>query len=691
MQSKEGIGSVYVDIKFDKIDQEIAKLKGSVDKSARDTEATYKKAFAGIASAVGTIGLARLGTEIIGAATKWDSMEKSLLYVEKTQAAVNKRLQEFRIIAKEPGIGLQQLTQGYIGFTSAGIKAEPAIRLMRELANNMAAMGKGATEIERVNYQLIQMKSKGIPQLEDLRVIQEAMPNINKIIEKAFESTDIEKLVKGGLDADKFIAGITEAMSKQERATTGARNAQDNFNDSLFQFKAALGESVLPVVTDLLTEITKLLDKFNSMPEATQKVIGGGVMVGGGLLGVGLAIGGIATIIPSAVTGITSLGEAFTALSTVIMANPLAAAALGIGTIGGGLALAAQSTTVQDWLYGKPEKPKPLTLDEAKAQGAGLKLKSLGAVPVTPYSKAGITTPVVSPELKKLIDSYTNFDLRSNSIYSYDYAGQLTRQARAGIGEPYTQINPYEIPTSYGSLATPYFQAHYAQQPPSEIALSNMDYMMGYHPIKIPELELQPFKDSVLEDQQEIMKGWSTGIEKFSTEWDDLWVETQNGLKDVKTSWTEVAQQVIQTGNLFADVLNTILNELGYDTSGWKYKDPKLEAERQAQMKAYAKETTPIGWFNKIMGWTNQAAGIALPLMMAEGGSGIVNKPTMFIAGEAGAERVSFEPIGKGGRSGIGTHIQNLNVYPTANMDPQSAENMVVRAYNDAVRHGRIN
>ncbi len=311
--SKEALASLRADVA--KTAQEFNKVHEGNVKIA-DSSKNAISGLKGIASIIGTIGLAKLGTDIVGAATKWDSMEKSLLYVEKRQDAVNKRLAEFRQIAKEPGIGLQQLTQGYIGFTSAGMKSEPAIRLMRELANNMAAMGKGATEIERVNYQLIQMKSKGLPQLEDIRVIQEAMPNINELIRKAFGTVDTKALAEKGVDADKFIAGITEAMSKQERAATGARNAQDNFNDSLFQFKAAIGESVLPAVTDFLTGATKVFDWFNEMPDSIQKVIGVSAVTGGGILGLALAVTTLSNALGT--LGIKNLGGGLANVATTL-------------------------------------------------------------------------------------------------------------------------------------------------------------------------------------------------------------------------------------------------------------------------------------------------------------------------------------------------------------------------------------
>jgi tape measure domain-containing protein len=56
-------------------------------------------------------------------------------------------------------------------------------------------------------------------------------------------------------------------------------------------------------------------------------------------------------------------------------------------------------------------------------------------------------------------------------------------------------------------------------------------------------------------------------------------------------------------------------------------------------------------------------AGAIKAIPMAEGGSGTVTKPTLFLAGEAGAEDYAFGPKRKGGLSGGGTTvIQNFNI-----------------------------
>lgn len=63
---------------------------------------------------------------------------------------------------------------------------------------------------------------------------------------------------------------------------------------------------------------------------------------------------------------------------------------------------------------------------------------------------------------------------------------------------------------------------------------------------------------------------------------------------------------------------------------------------------------------------TAAAYVLAAPKGMAQGGEGIVTRPTLFLAGEAGSERYSFAPIGRGGAG------RDINIYLTAVINNRS-------------------
>jgi len=78
----------------------------------------------------------------------------------------------------------------------------------------------------------------------------------------------------------------------------------------------------------------------------------------------------------------------------------------------------------------------------------------------------------------------------------------------------------------------------------------------------------------------------------------------------------------------------------------------------------------------------------------AQGGSGIVTKPTTIMMGERGPESFNIQPLNniqskQLSNSGT-THIEIHNINVPDTWDRAKAENVVVDAFNDAVRHGRL-
>jgi hypothetical protein len=167
---------------------------------------------------------------------------------------------------------------------------------------------------------------------------------------------------------------------------------------------------------------------------------------------------------------------------------------------------------------------------------------------------------------------------------------------------------------------------------------------------------------------------------KYSSGSKWAFADMSKGINKVDINWGKMTKNILnalQNGIALAEKLG---EKLGWEE--WHYKDPELERQRQEESKKYEKTTT--GW-GHVMGVGRGAAegaatgaviGSVIPGIgtgigaiigaivggvagYAEGGSFIVDKPTLFMAGEAGRERVDVTPKSKMGSSGLGgnTHI----------------------------------
>lgn len=372
-QGRQLLGEAYVKISLDdlkkldlQVDNSGRKFMSNFDKMETKTQ-KLTKAFGGLGGVIATIGAAKLGSDILSASTKMDTMNRMLVNIEGSQAKANKRFEEFRILAKEPVLDPFNLSRFYVGLKSVNVEADLSIRFMKSLANSMAGVGAGNEEFARSMEQVVQMMGKGKLVGQDLRVIAESFPQIRKYLAEAFGGiVDPEELAKKGYTALDVLTKLNEVMEKQPHFAGGAQAAQDNFRQSLVLFEAAIGKDLLPTFSKFLDFLTSLMDKFSAMPDSIKAVLGDTALGGLGLLGVGAALafivstGGNAVkvlkelagvnIATSAARGLAGVGVA--AETTQLMRPGVSA--LGVG-LGAGLTagtIAITATTVLLSAYG---------------------------------------------------------------------------------------------------------------------------------------------------------------------------------------------------------------------------------------------------------------------------------------------------------------------------------------------------
>jgi tape measure domain-containing protein len=222
------LAELYVRIGSDsqKVDGDLSKLHqriSGMDPSIQKMETGFgkiNKTIGALGGIIAGIGIAKFGSDIIGASTRMDSLNRAMITTEGSAQKASARMKEFVQIAKDPGLGLSQLAKGYIQLKSVGIGADLAVRSIRGIANAIALVGGGKEELERVTRQFVQMQGKGKVMAEDLMVIAESMPQIRKMAEQAFPAAAksskglTEALQEMGVTGKQFIAGVTAEMEK---------------------------------------------------------------------------------------------------------------------------------------------------------------------------------------------------------------------------------------------------------------------------------------------------------------------------------------------------------------------------------------------------------------------------------------------------------------------------------------------
>lgn len=256
------------------------------------------------------LGFAGVSMKVFG---DLEAVSKGLEVVEGSTAGASAALERIKAIAKLPGLGMQEAAQGYTNMRSLGFAAEFTERALKAVGNAVAIGGKGKFEFNNIITQLNQMASKSSVLAEDLKPILNSAPMIAMKIKEIYgtiNGEDINKQLTGG--TKEFIETLVAGLETVPSAASGAKNAFENFGDSLIVAGANIGE-VIDKSTGLTNGVNLLGDAivkgseyFKNMNATTKDSI---VFLGGLALAVGpvtYAVGGLVTRIPGLIAGLNA-------------------------------------------------------------------------------------------------------------------------------------------------------------------------------------------------------------------------------------------------------------------------------------------------------------------------------------------------------------------------------------------------
>ena len=236
-------------------------------RQAQTSMSAASDATSGLSSALSALPAVAIGAwaaasakAVYGAAVEMESLERGLSAVMGSGALARDEMQRLSVVAKLPGLGYAEAIRMSTSLQAAGMSAEMARKAMASFGNALATVGKGKAELDGVGLALSQIMSKGKVSAEEINQIAERVPQIRKAMMDAFGTADTELLGKAGISSANFISTITDELGKLEKASGGAKNAAENFDDAWMKAKATIGGAFLPSVTAALNGVTSALE-----------------------------------------------------------------------------------------------------------------------------------------------------------------------------------------------------------------------------------------------------------------------------------------------------------------------------------------------------------------------------------------------------------------------------------------------
>ena len=236
-----------------------------------------------------------------------DSLRNGMVALEGSVTTANARLDEMRQLAKDPGLGFEQVVRGDISLRSVGLSAELSTRAMKEFGNALTAVGKGKSDLDGVLLAITQIVSKGKVSAEEINQIAERVPQIRKVMQEAFGTADTEAIQSMGIPVERFVELVVAGFERTiPRAIVGLQGKIDKFTDATNSTMGNFGEGFSKGLLGPLSEATDAMEKSSEQSKAFGEALG---FIASGLLAVGgLAVSGWKVILD----GIGQLGSELT-------------------------------------------------------------------------------------------------------------------------------------------------------------------------------------------------------------------------------------------------------------------------------------------------------------------------------------------------------------------------------------------
>ena len=244
------------------------------------------------------------------------------------------------------GYSMEETTGLLAAFADQGLKSGEAgtalNAIMRDMVNSMK---DGAIKIGDTNVAITDASGNFLSFADIVNGVQSATDGMSESQRAtALSATFTADSMKGmnlalAAGSDKIAKFTNELYNCDGAANDMAKTMQDNLKGKITQLKSALegagiaiGEKLIPALTDIVKGITNTVSSFNKLDEGTQKSI-----VKFGLIAA--AAGPVISVIGKLVTGIGALVNIFSAASGAVVAMSSVLTPLGVvvGTVAAGV------------------------------------------------------------------------------------------------------------------------------------------------------------------------------------------------------------------------------------------------------------------------------------------------------------------------------------------------------------------
>ena len=321
-------------------DQAVARFEGTITK-AKSAAMSFGSA---VGIAFGSAAVVAFGSKMMQAGTKVEDtligLTTSLKDAAMAQQVINKTMED----ATKTPFSFETLMDANRALISSGVNADRARTDVLNLANAIAASGKGNVELERMVYNLQQIKNNGEATAVDIKQFGIAGVNIYQVLAD-YTGKSVEKVKDMNISYDALTAALGKAAGAGGLFENALANMAEkstsvkisNIGDDVFKLSVTMFNDLKPAIDSTVKGISNfiavLTQGWNWLVKNKEIVsaVAIGVLAGAAAWGTYLIVVN-ATNIATAI-----LTAAQWALNTAMSANPVGILVVAFGALVAGV------------------------------------------------------------------------------------------------------------------------------------------------------------------------------------------------------------------------------------------------------------------------------------------------------------------------------------------------------------------
>lgn len=303
-----------------------------------------RRASSGLQQAIGGIGLGLLMKQSLDTVVSMDRLRRGMSTLEGSAEGAEARLADLRETAKLPGVDFEQAVKADIKLRAVGVSADISKQAIIQFGNALSLAGGTASDLDGVILALTQIISKGKVSAEEINQIAERVPQVRRVMQNVFGTSDTDALQKMKMTAEEFVTSLIGGFSELDRATAGLDEQMSDINTSIKTATDAMMSGFIGESIGGMSELSSVVQDNIELLRDLGGVLGDLARTGVNTFrGITDSASGVAAAIGLAASGDMSIGDAFANVSEVL-ANKQTGAASAAGGASGGVGSTRRGT-----------------------------------------------------------------------------------------------------------------------------------------------------------------------------------------------------------------------------------------------------------------------------------------------------------------------------------------------------------